>query len=344
MHYPSHHLAKARLIFEHPTGGARPRLVYNNSSLNQLSSWGQEVLTKKINTPFGPDVLVFFDHNCVLQLRHYLAALLHPEDPVPLADIQAVETLNATSNASAQLARREARDEAIRACHKRMADGHKAARALHAGCDTLTPEQEESIVQKVMARGHMTRALVLKALGNATKAPAKARSTYRPDDHKTAAPDRGDFARGDWRFRQITARVNEARAGLYIHANRGKNSAAFQPAGRLAFQPKEQPRFSLADLVDPTASGGYPDRCPVFGVPLAWDEPSSYLGVRVWVSPTGAGPRGAPRAALMSKGARTLLNGSASVPTAARIEAVVASHDPDVPPAEALAAWRAGYV
>ncbi len=330
MHYPSHHLAKARLIFKHSPGGTYPRLLYANSSLNQLASWGQEVLTKKINTPFGPDVLVFFDHNCVLQLRHYLAALLHPEDPVPLADIQAVETLNATSNASAQLARREARDEAIRACHKRMADGHRAA----AGCDTLTPEQEESIVQKVMARGHMTRALVLKALGNATKAhynPAKPRSASTPGSAST--PDthiaRPRFARGDWRYRQVVVGVGVARSNKV----RIKGSA-----------PQPTPQFSIADLVDPAAPGGYPDRCPVFGVPLAWDEPSSYLGVRVWVSPTGAGPRGAPRAALMSKGARTLLNGSASVPTAARIEAVVASHDPDVPPAEALAAWRAGYV
>ena len=99
-------------------------------------------------------------------------------------------------------------------------------------------------------------------------------------------------------------------------------------------------KFSIQDLVDPTAQGGYPVLCPVFGVPLAWDDPASYLGVRVWVNPRPHDSRH-PRAVLMSKGARALLNGSTSVSTAARIEAVMASHAPRVPPAEALAAWRA---
>jgi hypothetical protein len=265
MQYPDPELLAKRVALQRTSSG-KVRAVFRHNERNPKSVWGKEVpyyLTDFMRTGVAP--VLSFD-NYVVPVALYLCALEATQDlPISASPFQIrfvadpherVWTLldkNVIGGASNQESMKSIQGTIIVKTYSRVKD-----EMPDAPIDAIVAE-----VANVMCR---TRTLVRSVLEKAgIHLPEKTKADKQVADVKPHRFSSAYSFRNHFKF--LSAIVQTCRSSVIQRRHKKGTS--------------EPCSFSLADLDDRTALGGYPIRCPVLGVDLRWDEDVSWFSPRV---------------------------------------------------------------
>lgn len=264
MQHPNPELFAQRVILQQGLNG-KPRAVFRHNERNPKTVWGKEVpycMADFLRTGEAP-VLVF--DNYVAPLALYLCALEATRDlPISASHYQIhfvadpherVWTLldkNVIGGASHQDTLRVVQRAAIVKTYERVKK-------------EMGEAPTEAILVELANRMCRSRTLVRAALEKANiQLPEKPKATKQIDNKPHRFSNTHTFRH---HFKTLAAIVQTCRSSVI---QRRHKKGTNEPCS-----------FSLADLDDRTALGGYPVRCPVLGVDLRWDEDVSWFSPRV---------------------------------------------------------------
>lgn len=266
MRYPDPNtLVQHVMLHQGPNG--KPRAVFRHNERNLSTCWGKEVpycMADFLRTGKAP-VLVF--DNYIVPLALYVDALEATQDlpidtphqhigyvPGPHERVWTLLDKNMASTIASQ--------DTLKLLQR-----HATVKTYDKVKQEMPDERIEHVLTEVANRMSRTRALVRKILIEAQvelpveRKPEKPKAAVKPHKFSTVLAFKEHFS-------ILTAIAQQCRVSVI--QRRRKNAGEPEPCS-----------FSLADLYDPMALGGYPIRCPVLGVELNWEESMSWFAPRV---------------------------------------------------------------
>lgn len=264
MRYPDPELLAQRVILQHTPAG-KPYAAYRHNELNPKTVWGKPIPHCIADYLHGGEAPVLVFDNYIAPLNVYLCALeatrhlpistLHRQIHFVAAPTERVWTL-----LDGNTLRGEEHQEAMKSVQRSV-----VLRTYQKLKDEMVNDPMDAIVIELANRMCRSRTLVRKILADAnihlpTQPKANKQLEGKPHRFSNAYTFKSNFA-------LLTAVVQQCRSSVI---QRRHKTGSEEPCS-----------FSLADLHDQTALGGYPLRCPVTGIDLRWDEDMSWFSPRI---------------------------------------------------------------
>lgn len=249
------------------TPDGKPCVIFRKNERNLSTRWGKEVpycMADFLRTGKAP-VLVF--DNYIVPLALYVDGLEATQDwPIDTPHQHLGYTPGPHERVWTLLDKTMAGSLPAQDTLK-LLQRHATVKTYDKAKQEMPDDKLEHVLTEVANRMGRTRALVRKILVEAQvelpveHKPEKPKNVVKPHKFSTALSFKGHFS-------ILTAIAQQCRVSVI--QRRRKNTGEPEPCS-----------FSLADLYDPTALGGYPIRCPVLGVELNWEESMSWFAPRV---------------------------------------------------------------